>query len=79
MPLLKVSHRATANHLPALPNINIWNGRLYSQRYYDILEKRKTLPVWHHKQHFIKTLQNNQTLILVGETGCGKSTQVCLF
>ncbi|KAL8252915.1 hypothetical protein R6Q59_036608 [Mikania micrantha] len=55
--------------------INRWNGRLYSQRYYDILEKRKTLPVWHHKEEFLKSLKENQTLILVGETGCGKTTQ----
>lgn len=59
-----------------LPNINRWNGRPYSQRYHDILEKRKTLPVWHQKDEFFKVLKANQTLILVGETGSGKTTQV---
>lgn len=59
--------------------INHWNARPYSQRYFDILEKRKTLPVWHQKEDFLLTLRNNQTLILVGETGSGKTTQVCSF
>lgn len=59
--------------------INRWNGKAYSQRYYDILEKRKTLPVWHQKDEFFKALKENQTLILVGETGSGKTTQVSCF
>lgn len=56
--------------------INRWNGRPYSQRYYEILEKRRTLPVWHQKEEFFQALKANQTLILVGETGSGKTTQV---
>ena len=60
----------------AVPLVNRWNGRPYTQRFYDILEKRKTLPVWHQKEEFLQALKNNQTLILVGETGSGKTTQV---
>lgn len=56
--------------------INKWNGKAYSQRYYDILEKRRDLPVWLQKDDFLRTLSSNQTLILVGETGSGKTTQV---
>lgn len=59
--------------------INPWNGKPYSQRYYEILEKRKTLPVWHQKQEFLQVLKDNQTLVLVGETGSGKTTQVSFF
>lgn len=58
--------------------LNKWNGKPYSQRYYDILEKRRDLPVWLQKDEFLRTLQSNQTLILVGETGSGKTTQVRL-
>jgi len=57
--------------------INHWTSRPYSQRYFEILEKRKTLPVWHQKEEFLQVLKDNQTLILVGETGSGKTTQVC--
>ncbi|GAU49862.1 hypothetical protein TSUD_134380 [Trifolium subterraneum] len=59
--------------------INHWNGKPYSQRYYDILDKRKTLPVWHQKDDFLQVLKDNQTLILVGETGSGKTTQIPQF
>ncbi|WCJ22352.1 RNA helicase family protein [Euphorbia peplus] len=60
-------------------NINRWNGRPYSQRYYDILEKRKTLPVWQQKDEFLKVLSASQVVVLVGETGSGKTTQIPQF
>jgi pre-mRNA-splicing factor ATP-dependent RNA helicase DHX15/PRP43 len=60
----------------ANPSINPWNGRPYSARYFEILEKRRTLPVWQQKDDFLRVLRDNQTLILVGETGSGKTTQV---
>ncbi|KAJ6729345.1 ATP-DEPENDENT RNA HELICASE [Salix viminalis] len=59
--------------------INRWNGKPYSQRYYDILEKRKNLPVWHQKEEFLQVLKKNQVIILVGETGSGKTTQIPQF
>ncbi|KAI8550007.1 hypothetical protein RHMOL_Rhmol06G0070400 [Rhododendron molle] len=61
------------------PLVNRWNGRPYSKRYLEILEKRKTLPVWHQKEEFLQALKANQTLILVGETGSGKTTQIPQF
>ncbi|KAL5209373.1 hypothetical protein ABZP36_004996 [Zizania latifolia] len=65
---------ATAN-----PSINRWTGRPYSARYLEILEKRRTLPVWQQKDEFLTALRGNQTLILVGETGSGKTTQIPQF
>ncbi|KAF9591099.1 hypothetical protein IFM89_001443 [Coptis chinensis] len=59
--------------------INKWTGRAYSPNYYGILEKRKSLPVWQQKQEFFQVLNANQTLILVGETGSGKTTQIPQF
>ncbi|PON61759.1 putative pre-mRNA-splicing factor ATP-dependent RNA helicase [Parasponia andersonii] len=59
--------------------INPWNSKPYSQRYFDILEKRRTLPVWQQKDEFLQSLKANQTLILVGETGSGKTTQIPQF
>ncbi|KAG6500522.1 hypothetical protein ZIOFF_040369 [Zingiber officinale] len=65
---------------PAVPSgINRWNGRPYSTRYYEILEKRKALPVWQQKDEFLQVLKANQTVILVGETGSGKTTQIPQF
>ncbi|KFK41995.1 hypothetical protein AALP_AA2G198700 [Arabis alpina] len=59
--------------------INKWNGKAYTRRYYEILEKRKSLPVWAQKEEFLQTLKSNQTIILVGETGSGKTTQIPQF
>jgi len=56
--------------------MNKYTGRPFSQRYYDILEKRKGLPVWQQRDDFIKIMNSHQTLVLVGETGSGKTTQV---
>ncbi|KAL1200251.1 putative pre-mRNA-splicing factor ATP-dependent RNA helicase DEAH2 [Cardamine amara subsp. amara] len=59
--------------------VNKWTGKVYSRRYHEILEKRRSLPVWFQKDEFLQTLRNNQTVILVGETGSGKTTQIPQF
>ncbi|XP_012525860.1 probable ATP-dependent RNA helicase DHX35 [Monomorium pharaonis] len=38
--------------------------------------QRQRLPIFKNKDHIIYLLEKYQTLVLVGETGCGKSTQV---
>ena len=43
------------------------------------MDKRKDLPVWQQRQDFKGILSTNQTLILVGETGSGKTTQIPQF
>ncbi|KAL3698708.1 hypothetical protein R1sor_012784 [Riccia sorocarpa] len=51
----------------------------YSERYFEILEKRKTLPVWQQKDRFIDILTQNQIMIVIGDTGSGKTTQIPQF
>lgn len=41
-----------------------------------ILEGRKKLPVYTYREDFLSALQDHQVLILVGETGSGKTTQI---
>ena len=60
-------------------NYNIYTGRTYSQKYFDILEKRKTLPAWEAKETLRKLMDENQVIILQGETGSGKTTQIPQF
>ncbi|KAM3723719.1 Pre-mRNA-splicing factor ATP-dependent RNA helicase [Dirofilaria immitis] len=60
---------------PAI-EINPFNGQPYTQRYFEILKKRTTLPVWEYKDKFLEVLDRNQCLTLVGETGSGKTTQI---
>mmetsp|Transcript_7357 Transcript_7357/g.11638 ORF Transcript_7357/g.11638 Transcript_7357/m.11638 type:complete len:700 (-) Transcript_7357:228-2327(-) len=59
--------------------MNPLNGRPYSQRYHDILEKRKTLPVYAEREKFCDLVAKNQTVVLVGATGSGKTTQIPQF
>ncbi|XP_053620503.1 probable ATP-dependent RNA helicase DHX35 isoform X2 [Plodia interpunctella] len=41
--------------------------------------QRQKLPVFQYRNHILYLLENYQTLVLIGETGCGKSTQVPQF
>ena len=59
--------------------INPWTGRAYSGKYYDILRKRKMLPVYEFKAELEKKVRENQVIIVEGETGSGKTTQIPQF
>jgi pre-mRNA-splicing factor ATP-dependent RNA helicase DHX15/PRP43 len=61
------------------PKVNPFNGRPFSARYYQILEKRLALPVFEFKDRFIEIVKQNQITVLVGETGSGKTTQITQF
>ena len=55
---------------------NVFTRQPHSSRYFEILKKRQKLPVWEQKREFQRLMQDNSTLILVGETGSGKTTQI---
>ncbi|KAG5676843.1 hypothetical protein PVAND_006650 [Polypedilum vanderplanki] len=42
-------------------------------------EQRRKLPVFQYRQHIINCIQQHATLILLAETGSGKSTQICQY
>ena len=56
--------------------INPYTGRPFSARYWEILKQRQRLPVWEQRLDFIELVKKNQTIVLVGETGSGKTTQI---
>lgn len=56
--------------------INPYTKLAYSKRYYELFRKRIQLPVWEYREKFFDNLDNNNTLVLVGETGSGKTTQI---
>lgn len=60
-------------------DVNPFTNRAYSQQYRDILETRKSLPVFDARDDFLRLVQEHQTVILVGETGSGKTTQIPQF
>jgi ATP-dependent RNA helicase DDX35 len=39
-------------------------------------QQRQKLPIFQNRNHILYLREKHQTRILVGETGCGKSTQV---
>lgn len=39
-------------------------------------QQRKRLPIFRNHDHILYLLEEYQTLVLVGDTGCGKSTQI---
>ena len=53
-----------------------WAAKSSTPFYQTMLETRKGLPIWHYKQELLQAFNNNQVVIVCGETGCGKSTQV---
>ena len=83
---LDISSRATSQkHNPYMPSstsdstTNYWTGQPYSSRYYDILSKRKLLPVYEFKDHLLDMVYKHQCIIVEGETGSGKTTQIPQF
>jgi len=61
--------------------INPWVGgeTAYTQRYFDILKTRQSLPVHAQRKDFLKLYHRNQVMVFVGETGSGKTTQIPQF
>lgn len=41
-----------------------------------MLEARASLPISRFKDHFLQLLKENDVIVVCGETGCGKTTQV---
>ena len=75
-PALSARQKTEATVDLAALGINPYTGRPYSARYLEILAKRRTLPVWLQKQEFVDLMLKEQIIVLVGETGSGKTTQV---
>lgn len=55
--------------------INPFSGRPFTPHYFEILKKRRNLPVQKQRQEFLDMVHKSQCVVLVGETGSGKTTQ----
>ncbi|KAI9323771.1 P-loop containing nucleoside triphosphate hydrolase protein [Dichotomocladium elegans] len=58
---------------------NPFTKKPFSDRYRSILETRRKLPVHKQRAELLSMVHNNQFVVLVGETGSGKTTQVPQF
>ena len=47
-----------------------------SEKYQRLLVVRKNLPAFKMKNELVKAINDNQVVVISGETGCGKTTQV---
>jgi pre-mRNA-splicing factor ATP-dependent RNA helicase DHX15/PRP43 len=65
--------------LPRAQRVSPLTGRPLTSRYFDLLETRKTLPVYEHRDKFLELVKANQAIVLLGETGSGKTTQMPQF
>ncbi|XP_023310830.1 ATP-dependent RNA helicase DHX36 [Anoplophora glabripennis] len=48
-------------------------------KYKEMINQRKRLPAFKMKEDLIKIIEGNQVVLISGETGCGKTTQVAQF
>ena len=48
----------------------------HNPRYREMLSLRKKLPAWNCSYQILDELRRSQVLVVVGDTGCGKTTQV---
>lgn len=55
---------------------NPFTHKPFSQKYHKIAEERKKLPIFDALPQFDKIFRKNQVVILQGETGSGKTTQI---
>ncbi|KAF8496667.1 P-loop containing nucleoside triphosphate hydrolase protein [Gautieria morchelliformis] len=51
-------------------------ARQASPAYQQMLAQRNSLPIAQYREEIISTLEKSQVMVLSGETGCGKSTQL---
>ncbi|KAJ1970642.1 DEAH-box ATP-dependent RNA helicase prp43 [Dimargaris xerosporica] len=57
-------------------NVNPFTGKPFSDQYRALLKSRRQLPVAKHRNELLQLVYHNQFVVLVGETGSGKTTQV---
>ena len=75
-----------ATRLPGSPAVTVpeemqslWSSKASTTSYKNSLKSRISLPIWNYKDELLDAIEQHQTVIVCGETGCGKSTQVPAF
>lgn len=56
-----------------------WAATRQSSAYKLMLGQRERLPSWAHRSAIVDAVRDNQVVVISGETGCGKTTQVPQF
>ena len=58
---------------------DLWQQKLSAPAFQQMLHMRRNLPMFQFRDVALSAVRQNQVLILCGETGCGKSTQMPSF
>ncbi|KAG2142414.1 P-loop containing nucleoside triphosphate hydrolase protein [Suillus clintonianus] len=66
-------------HLALEHDLNPFTEQPHTAQYKEILEARKKLPIFAQMTEFYEIFNKHQIIILVGETGSGKTTQIPQF
>jgi pre-mRNA-splicing factor ATP-dependent RNA helicase DHX15/PRP43 len=74
-----LQHMSNAGDAGDEASLNPYTNRPYTSRYRDIYSQRKCLPVYEARAELLQKLEINQVVVLEGETGSGKTTQVPQF
>nr|XP_054507732.1 ATP-dependent RNA helicase DHX29 isoform X2 [Agelaius phoeniceus] len=61
------------------PSRNLFKKLQSSSRYQRLMKEREELPVFKHRYSIVETLKKHRVVVVAGETGSGKSTQVPHF
>ncbi|XP_064538961.1 putative ATP-dependent RNA helicase DHX57 [Drosophila montana] len=59
--------------------LQLFNERRRDERYHKLIEARRKLPAFAEMERILALIDSNQVVVISGETGCGKSTQVPQF
>lgn len=62
--------------LPSEETKAIWSSKSTTPSYVRMFQQRKALPIWVFKNEILQKIDDHPVIIVCGETGCGKSTQV---
>lgn len=56
-----------------------FKNKVNEDKYKTMIDYRKQLPAWQMRDEILNAIENSKVVVISGETGCGKSTQVPQF
>ncbi|XP_026330689.1 putative ATP-dependent RNA helicase DHX57 isoform X2 [Hyposmocoma kahamanoa] len=73
-------HRSNVNFENVLKEnkeiVDSWLATKSNNKYSKMMPIRRKLPAWQKRKEILDTIKKSQVVVISGETGCGKSTQV---
>ncbi|XP_067658403.1 ATP-dependent RNA helicase dhx29-like [Haliotis asinina] len=78
----RTSKTPSSSHVSKLDSsalIQLFKDRLSSQVYQTLQDTRRKLPVFQHREEIVEWIKRENVVVIAGETGSGKSTQIPQF